>query len=262
MIVIKVGGRTAQKGFDYIIEDLTKINEKVILVHGGGDQVTSLSQKLGVTPQFVQSPQGIKSRYTSREELEIFIMAMSLINKNFVTALNYKGRKTVGLTGVDGGILKAERKKKIVILDERGKKRIIEGGYTGKVKAVDVDMMKKIMEIYDIAVFAPIAFDDEGGVPLNIDGDQAAFSISSFMKADALILLTDVDGVILEGKVVDKIPSNEAKAYAEKIGPGMNRKVLMASEAILSGVKRVIISSGIRERPIARAISGEGTVIV
>jgi len=133
MIVIKAGGRVIKNNLDGIIESLSNVGEQAIFVHGGGDQVTETSKKLGIEPVFVTSPEGIRSRYTSKEELEVFIMVMSLISRQIVSKLAYK-KKVISLTGADGNSVIAERKKKIIIIDERGRKRIVDGGYTGKIK--------------------------------------------------------------------------------------------------------------------------------
>jgi acetylglutamate/LysW-gamma-L-alpha-aminoadipate kinase len=261
MIVVKVGGRVLKNSIDNLIQGILNYPGKLVLVHGGGDQVTELTKKMGIEPKFVTSPEGIRSRYTSYEELEVYVMTMSLINKMLVSKLNSKGKDCIGVSGVDGPILIAERKKKIVIIDERGRKRIIEGGYTGKIKEVRKDLIQSLLEKFNVIVMSPIALSLDEGVPLNIDGDQTAFSIASSLKVETLILLTDVEGVIIDNKIVPRLSSQEAKELSKKIGPGMNRKLLMASEAISQGVRRVIISSGLKNDPIRNALELNGTVV-
>ncbi|MEM0174363.1 MAG: [LysW]-aminoadipate/[LysW]-glutamate kinase, partial [Sulfolobaceae archaeon] len=145
--------------------------------------------------------------------------------------------------------------------DERGRKRIIDGGYTGKIKEVRKDLIEGFIEKFNVIVMSPIALDLDEGVPLNVDGDQTAFSVATSIKAETLILLTDVDGVLVNGEVVKKLSVNEARELSAKIGPGMNRKLLMAAEAVEKGVKRVIISSGYKKDPIMNALQLNGTVI-
>jgi len=261
MIVVKAGGKVIKNALDNLINSIINYNDKLILIHGGGDQVTEYSKRFGIEPKFVVSPEGIRSRYTTYEELQVYVMTMSLINKNIVSKLNSKGKTAIGISGVDGPTLIAERKKKIVIIDERGRKRIIDGGYTGKIKEVRKDLIYSFTERFNVVVMSPIALDIDEGVPLNVDGDQTAFSIATAIKAETLILLTDVDGVIVNNQVVKKLNVNEAKELSKQIGPGMNRKVLMAAEAIEKGVKRVIISSGYKEDPITNALKLNGTVI-
>ncbi|MEM0200595.1 MAG: [LysW]-aminoadipate/[LysW]-glutamate kinase, partial [Saccharolobus sp.] len=157
MIVVKIGGRVVKNSLDKVLLDIPNIKEKIILVHGGGDIVTEYSKKMGIEPTFVTSPDGIRSRYTTKEELDIYVMAMSLINKQIVGKLCSIGVNAIGISGVDGNILNAERKKRIVIIDERGKKRIIDGGYTGKVKEIRSKILFDLINIFDVIVFSPIA---------------------------------------------------------------------------------------------------------
>jgi len=261
MIVIKAGGRVIKNNLDKLIESLANLNENAIFVHGGGDQVTEMSKKLGIEPVFVTSPEGIRSRYTTKEELEVFIMVMSLISRQIVSKISDR-KKAMALTGADGNSVIAERKKKIIIIDERGRKRIIDGGFTGKIKEVNVQFILDLLKNLNLLVFAPLAYDPNEKTLLNVDGDQMAFAIATAIKADTLILLSDVEGVIVDGKVVKNLNKDEAKELSKKIGPGMNRKLLMAAEAIENGVKKVIISSGLVEDPIANALKLNGTVIM
>ena len=260
MLVVKAGGRVIKGNFDGLVESLKSVNDKVIFVHGGGDQVTETSKKLGIEPKFVVSPEGIRSRYTTKEELEVFIMVMSSISRHFVERLS-TSKKSIAITGADGASIIAERKKRIMIIDERGKKRIIEGGYTGKITRVDPEFFKALLNLFDVIVVAPLAYDPSEQTLLNVDGDQMAFAIAKELKPENLILLTDVDGVLIEGKVIDRLGQDQAKELSLKIGPGMNRKLLMAAEAVSSGVKRVIIGNGLVRDPIANALAGKGTVI-
>jgi len=261
MIVVKAGGRVIKNNLDKLIESLANLNENAIFVHGGGDQVSETSKRLGIEPVFVTSPEGIRSRYTTKEELEVFIMVMSLISRQIVSKLSDR-KKAIALTGADGNTVIAERKKKIIIIDERGRKRIIDGGFTGKIKEVNASLILDLLKNLNLLVFAPLAYDPSEKTLLNVDGDQMAFAIATAIKADALILLSDVDGVLVDGKVVSNLNKDDAKELSKKIGPGMNRKLLMGAEAIENGVKKVIISSGLVEDPISNALKLNGTVIM
>lgn len=266
MIVVKAGGRVIKNNFDGLIESIisyvtSKKDSKLIFVHGGGDQVTELSKKLGIEPKFVTSPEGIRSRYTTKEELEVFIMVMSLISRQIVSKVS-SYIPSIGITGADGRSVIAERKKKIIILDERGRKRIIEGGYTGKIKEVNTVVINSLLSTFNLIVFSPLAYDPQENTLLNVDGDQMAFSLASSLKADSLVILTDVDGVLdNNNSVISHLTITEAKELAKKIGPGMNRKLLMSAEAVEKGVKKVIISNGLVKDAINNALNGKGTVI-
>ena len=130
MITVKIGGSVVDNLHPSTISDIKKIvsQEGIVLVHGGGKEVTKVSEELGKEPKFVVSPGGIKSRYTDKETAEIFTMVMSgRINKTIVLMLQKNGINAVGISGVDGRVIQAERKKKLVIVNEKGRKQVIDG---------------------------------------------------------------------------------------------------------------------------------------
>ncbi len=263
VVVVKAGGRVLKENLDGIVRDIASLADesKVILVHGGGDLVTEYSRKMGVEPRIVVHPSGMRSRYTSLEELEVFTMVMAgLLNKRIVSMLESLGARALGVSGADLGLVRAERKKRIVIVNERGRKQVIPGGYTGKIRAVSEKDLRSLLSLADVLVVSPLALGGSGEL-LNVDGDQMASKIASALRAVSLILLSDVPGVILEGRTLDRLTVGEARELYEKLGPGMNRKVFMACEAVESGVNNAVIGDGLRERPVSRALEGLGTRI-
>lgn len=264
-IVIKIGGSILEKGVNLtILEDIKDIfiHQKLLLVHGGGDIVTEIAEKLGKKQTFIVSPEGIRSRYTDLETVTIYTMVMvGKINKEIVSALYKVGINAIGLSGIDGSIIRAERKKKLIVMDERGRKRVIEGGYTGKIKYVNSDLLNLLMNSNYMPIIAPIAVGDEGEL-LNVDGDRAAAYVAGGIKADKIVFLTDVPGVLINNKPILKMNLSEAKEMMPKIGFGMEKKVLAAVEALEMGVKESIIASGLVENPVKSAIEHRnGTVI-
>lgn len=265
LIVTKLGGKLIRGGLPTpFIKDLKANLQKnrFVIVHGGGIEVTDIASKLGKEQRFVISPKGFKSRYTDKETVKIFTMVMAgKTNKEIVTSLITDGIASIGLSGLDGPLLNASRKKKIIILDERGRRRVIDGGYTGQLKKVNTNLLNTLLKKCYIPVIAPIAISKEFE-PLNVDGDRVAAYVSGALKADRLILLTDVEGVILEGKVAPKLTSKDVKKTLQTIGPGMITKMYAALEALEMGVEEVIISSGYVNWPITSAMEHKnGTVI-
>jgi len=265
LIVVKMGGSILKEGASSeLVSDLktlTKAN-RIVLVHGGGAEVTEIASKLGKEQQFIVSPQGFRSRYTDKETIEIFMMVMAgKINKQIVAALQSQGISAVGLSGLDGLLLKAERKKRLIIVDERGRKKVIDGGYTGKITEVNVDLLGFLLEKGYVPVVTPIAMSEEFE-PLNVDGDRTAAVVAGALKADRLVLLTDVEGLLLKGNVVSEITVAEAEEALSSIGKGMSTKVHAALEALNHGVKEVLVTSGVGKQPISSALKHEsGTVI-
>jgi len=264
LIVVKVGGRALKLGMDYVLSDLARLwrgGEELVLIHGGGDYVTEYCRRLGVEPRFVISPSGVRSRYTSLEELEVYVMVMAgKLNKEIVSKLVRLGVKAVGLSGVDASLLLASRKKRIIVVDERGRRRVIEGGYTGKIREVNLEFLKLLISNKYLPVVAPLAIGTEGEL-LNVDADQAAYNLAKELRASKLVILTDVDGVIINGELIKEITINEINEVISKVGTGMNRKLIMAKEAVEGGVNEVIIASALRNEPVALALNGLGTVI-
>jgi acetylglutamate/LysW-gamma-L-alpha-aminoadipate kinase len=264
MIVIKFGGSVLNELHPSIIEDLRQIsqNEKVVLVHGGGNEVTNMATKLGKEQKFIVSPSGIRSRFTDKETAEIYTMVMSgKINKIIVKMMVEAGIKAVGISGIDAGILRAIRKAKLTVLNEKGRKMIIEGGYTGKIQAVETPLLNILTENGYLPVVSPIAL-SENYEFLNVDGDRAAAYIAGNLKADKVIFLTNVNGLHLDDKLVKNLTASQAKEALPKIGFGMEKKILASTEALMLGAKEVIISSGKVSNPITSAISHEDCTVI
>lgn len=264
-IVVKIGGSLMKEGVPAsIVEDVVALSpaHQIVLVHGGGDVVTGFATRLGKEQRFVVSPEGIRSRYTDSETAEIYQMVMSgLLAKRLVLALGKAGLRSVSLSGADGSLLQGKRKTKLVIVDERGRKVAIEGGYTGKVVGVNSKLLDLLLSQGYAPVVSPVAA-SEAGEPLNIDGDRAASSIASGMGADAIVFATNVDGLQLDGGPVSHLTPAEASAALPKIGFGMQKKVMAAVEAVEGGVKEALICSGTRSTPLSRALAHDTCTVI
>ena len=263
MITIKIGGSVVDNLHPTIISDIKNLVEQgVIIVHGGGKEVTKVSEQLGKEPKFVTSPSGIKSRYTDKETVEIFTMVMSgSINKKIVRMLQKNGINAVGFSGVDAKTIQAERKKKLLIVNEKGRKQAIDGGYTGKISKVNAPFILSLLDQGLTPVISPIAISEEYDF-LNVDGDRAAAYVAAAVKSDKVLFVTNVDGLLMDDKLVPKLSLAEAKEIRTKVGPGMEKKILAATEALDMGVKEVIIANGQKENPISSAIAHDNCTVI
>ncbi len=264
MITIKIGGSVVENLHPSTISDIKKIVEQegLILVHGGGKEVTRVTEKLGKQPKFIVSPSGIKSRYTDKETAEIFTMVMSgKINKRIVRMLQKNGINAVGLSGIDGKVLQAERKKKLLIVNEKGRKQAIDGGYTGKITNVNSAFIKSLLEQGYTPVISPIALSEEFDF-LNVDGDRAAAYVAGKVQTDKVLFLTNVDGLLMDDKLVENLSLAEAKEIRPKIGFGMEKKILAATEALDMGVSEALIANGQKENPISSAIAHNNCTVI
>lgn len=247
-----------------LINDVVSLSptHQLVLVHGGGDVVTEMATRLGKEQRFVVSPDGIRSRYTDKETAEIYQMVMSgLLAKRLVLALGKAGVNSISLSGADGRLMQAKRKTKLVIVDERGRKVAIDGGYTGRVQKVNSSLVDLLLSHGYLPVVSPVAT-GEAGEPLNVDGDRAASSVAVGLGADAVVFATNVDGLKLDGGLVSHLTPMEATSQLSKVGFGMQKKVMAAVEAVQGGVKEAIICSGTRSGPLTKALVHDKCTVI
>jgi len=264
-IVVKIGGSLLRTGMpDNLLDDVAVLakSNQLSIVHGGGDTVTDIAGRLGKEQKFVVSPEGVRSRYTDRETAEIYTMVMSgLLAKRIVLSLNSRGMRAVSLSGLDGSLLAGRRKKKLAIVDERGRKVLIEGGYTGRVESVNSQLIQRLLDDGYVSVVSPVAMGEDSS-PLNVDGDAAASALASGVKADAAIFLTNVDGLLLDGRLLERVSVAESAEMMPRIGFGMQRKVMAAVDCVRSGVKEAIICSGSRAAPLSSGLAHRGCTVI
>jgi [amino group carrier protein]-L-2-aminoadipate 6-kinase len=264
MIVVKIGGSVVDGLHLTALQDIKNVSKrnKLVLVHGGGKEVTNIATKLGKEQRFIISPSGVKSRYTDKETAEIYTMVMSgRINKAIVGMLLREGIKAAGITGIDGGLLKAQRKKKLLIVNEKGRKMAVDGGYTGKICSVDPLLIHTLLDQGYIPVISPVAMSEEFDF-LNVDGDRAAAYLAAGLKANMVVFITNVNGLILEDKLVANMTLEQAEAALPKIGYGMEKKIIACKEAIQMGVNESIIASGRVENPISAAMAHNNCTVI
>jgi len=266
VLVLKIGDRVIDSALsEHSLKDLKVVAKETptVLVHGGGGTVTRVAESLGIQQKFVTSPEGFRSRYTNEATVQVYTMVMAgKINKEIVCRFQESGIPAVGLSGLDGGLIRAQRKKRLVVRDGQERRRVIDGGYTGKITSVNVALLETLLQSGYIPVIAPIAMGEEFE-PLNIDGDRTAAYVAGALKASLLLLLTDVDGLSLGGDLVRTLKASEAKRYLPKIGPGMITKTHAALEAVAMGVQCVKIGPGNLANPFSAAlVDGFGTRVL
>lgn len=264
--VVKLGG-TEGVDFSAICTDaaeLLKQGKQLILVHGGSAEANTLGESLGAPPKVITSPSGYTSRYTDRKTLEIFLMAVNgKVNSLLVEQLQRLGVNAFGLCGLDGKLMQATRKGSIQSI-ENGKRKIIRDDYTGKIETVNSKLLLMLLNAGYLPVIAPVAVSEKGEA-LNVDADRAAAMIASALKAETLILLTAVPGLMKnfpdESTLIRQLPQSQLSAAREAAQGRMKKKVLGAEEALKGGVRRILISDGRIQNPITNALAGNGTVI-
>ncbi len=267
MIVIKAGGN-GSLDMEAVCADvarLTRQGQQVVLVHGGSHETNVISEKLGHPPRFVTSVSGHVSRYTDRETLEIFVMVTAgRINKMLVEHLQGAGVNAIGLSGIDGRLIQGKRKSALRIV-ENGKRKVLRGDYSGRIEQVNVGLLQTLLAAGYVPVVAPQAISHQGEA-LNVDGDRVAAAISAALKAQTLVILSNVPGLLRrfpdESSVIPHIRLEQAAELLERYAQGrMKKKMLGAIEALKDGVEKVIIADGRVAQPLRQALAGQGTLI-
>lgn len=237
IIVVKYGGNAMinDELKDAVMGDivlLSLIGIKVVLVHGGGPEITQMLKAIGKESQFVNG-----LRVTDKETVDVVQMVLAgKVNKNLVNLLHHKGGKAIGLCGIDGHMIEAE------VLNP-------ELGFVGEITNVNVEPITDVLEKGYIPVISTVGCDKEGNV-YNINADTAAAKIAGILGAESLISMTDIEGILRDkddpSTLISKIVAQDAPKLVEEgvISGGMIPKVECCIDAINSGVRKVFIIDG------------------
>lgn len=258
IVVIKYGGNAMinEKLKQQVMEDIVLlwlVGVKVVLVHGGGPEISELMSRLGKKPEFVDG-----LRVTDKETVDIVQMVLAgKVNKSLVNMLEMKGGRAMGISGMDGRLIEAKRK------DERL-------GYVGAITGVDIQPVLDLLEKGYIPVVSTLGCDREGNT-YNINGDTAAAYIAGALKAERLIMMTDIAGVLRDKDdprtLIPKLTISQAvELFKENvISGGMIPKVDCCIDAVHRGVESVIIMDGRVPHSILMEIltdEGAGTMVI
>ena len=256
-IVIKYGGNamTSEVLKEQVMEDivlLTMVGVKVVVVHGGGPEISSLMKRLGKVPQFIDG-----LRVTDQETVDIAEMVLAgKVNKSLVSLLQTKGGRAIGVSGMDGRLIEAKLK------DPRY-------GYVGDVTGINPQMITDMLDDGYIPVVSTLGWDKEGHI-YNINGDTAAGAIAAAIGAERMIMMTDISGIMRDKDDPDSLISEltvpEAQELCQNgvVQGGMIPKVECCIDALEHGVKAVVIIDGRVPHALLMEIltnEGAGTMI-
>lgn len=252
--VIKAGG---SKGVsrDAVADLVAEVarHDEIVLVHGASAETDRLASALGVPQEQITSPSGHVSRRTDRQTLEIFAMAaLGVENFHYVEKLQQRGIDAVGLSGISGRLLVGKKKDVRAVRD--GKTMILRDDYTGTVEAVNLPLLTQFIAPGRVPVIAPLALSMENEA-LNVDGDRVAARIAVAIDADALLILTNVPGLLRDLHDPSSLVAETTLAEAEQLAHGrMKKKILAAREALEGGVDEVVIRSATGDPAIRTVI--------
>ena len=243
-IVLKYGGhamvdRDLKEAFarDLVLLEQARINP--VVVHGGGPQIGKMLEGLGIESRFHGG-----MRITDSKTMDVVEMVLAgQVNKEIVARIGRHGGQAVGLTGRDAGLLKARKMDK---QPQQTSPELIDLGRVGTVEAVDPTILRMLERSEIIPVVAPVGY-GPGGVSLNINADLVAQQVAAELKAERLLMMTDVDGVKdSEGNLLAKIDADTVESLIADgtISGGMIPKVRGAVQALRDGVKKVTIMNG------------------
>ncbi|MEL7462901.1 MAG: acetylglutamate kinase [Pseudomonadota bacterium] len=266
-VVVKFGGHAmgdddAMADFARDIVLMKQCGLNPVVVHGGGPQINEMLDRLGIVSEFVDG-----KRVTDEKTVEVVEMVLAgRINKRIVQAINMQGGRAVGLSGKDADLIVCEKALKWVKDPESNIEKVLDLGFVGQPVEVNPDVLRMFIEGDFIPVVAPVGVGRDGET-YNINGDTAAGAVAGAMKADRLLLLTDVQGVKdADGDVITNLTAAHVGELTESgvIAGGMIPKTETALDAIRQGVGAVVIMDGRATHAILLELfteHGAGTMI-
>ncbi|PRY22041.1 [LysW]-aminoadipate kinase [Pseudosporangium ferrugineum] len=267
MLVVKCGGNAAVDPAAVCREvaAVARAGREVVLVHGGSGDIERLGARLGVPQRTQISPDRVRARHTDDATLELVTMALTgVVNPRLVAALQAYGVNAVGLSGLDGGLLRARRKApQRAVVD--GRRVLVRGNRAGTVDRVDAGLLRLLLHRGLLPVVSPPALADDGS-PVNVNADRAAAAIAGALPGAELVLLTGAPGLLRDPADEDSVlaecavaPDGPPPGYAHG---GMALKLVAAREALRAGVGRVRIADGRDAARVRAALAGAGTAVV
>lgn len=263
MLVVKMGGAAGIEP-EALLDELAALEEPWVLVHGGNQELSELSRRLGHEPRFVTSPSGHESRVTDERTIDLIRMTYrGRINNDLVQRLQNRGVQAVGLSGIDGGIWRAVRKEAIRVV-EGGRKFLLRDDLTGRIHTVNTHLLQLLIENGYRPILTLPALADSGEA-VNVDGDRAAAAVAAALGAEELVILSNVPGLLRDrddsASLVRQIPRHDMPDFERFAQGRFRKKLLAAEEALARGVGRVVLATTQSSTPIADARQGIGTVI-
>jgi len=269
--VVKLSGKVTedQEQLNSLAEEITLLQQvgiHVAVIHGGGKQLTTIAERLGIAQRIVNG-----RRVTDTETLEVAKMVFAgQINMDILSALRRCGCETVGLSGVDGNIIQARRREIQKVLNlETGEVETIDFGHVGDIVEIDARLLSLLLENGYVPVISSLGADEQGNI-YNINADTIAAEIAVHLQAEKLVLLTDVDGILRDrndsGSRMSRLTVEEADRLVKDrvVSSGMLPKIAAIASLIRRGVRSAHIINGSKRNALLHEVftdEGAGTMI-
>lgn len=269
--VVKLSGKVTEnhEQLNSLAEEITlcqQVGIRIAVIHGGGKQLTTIAERLGITQRIVNG-----RRVTDAETLEVAKMVFAgQINMDILSALRRADAETVGLSGLDGNTIHARRREiQKVLNQETGQMETIDYGHVGEIVQIEVRLIELLLDNHYIPVISSLGADEQGNV-YNINADTIAAEIAVHLKAEKLILLTDVDGIMVDRddpeSRISKLTVLEADRLVRDrvVSAGMLPKIAAIAHLIRRGVKSAHIINGSKRNALLYEVftdEGAGTMI-
>ena len=262
MLLIKIGGGESIN-LAGIARDISGLEEKIVIVHGANALRDSLARRLGVEKRLLTSVSGISSVYSDEEMIDVMLMAYSgLRNKRIVELLHQHGVNAIGLSGLDGAMVRGMRNRGIRVRE--GGKTLIKRDLSGKPAAVNRKLLGLLLE-NDFTPVITVPIIDERNAAINSENDDVVALLADALHPNWVIQLIEAPGLLRDpddtASVVRAIAPEEVARREDRKNSRMTRKMKAICRIVRPGVTRVLIADGRTESPVADAMDGQGTVV-
>ncbi len=262
MLIIKIGGGETLN-LPGIVEDLSRLDEPFLIVHGANALRDRIAQRMGYPKKVITSVSGYSSVFSDETALDAILMAYSgLRNKRLVELCQQNSINAVGLTGLDGRVIQGQRNRGIRVI-ENGKK-MMKHDYSGKPKKINVDLLMLLLSNgYTPVLTIPIC--DQHGSAINSENDDIVCQLQAAVNADTVIQLIEAPGLMENindpDSVIATLHFADLAQRVEQLHGRMKRKLYALDKLTRGNIKRIILSDGRRDRPLRDALAGGGTWI-
>ncbi len=259
-LVVKIGGSVDDP--TALLDDIAAHRGPLVVVHGAHRVLDELSTRLGHPPRFVTSVRGATSRYTDAESMDHFLMAYcGLVNKRLVQQLLARGVKAMGLSAMDGGMVRGRRRPDLRVRDG-DRTLVLHGDHAGSIDAIDTGLLQSLLSQGCVPVICPPALGDDG-MPINVDGDRLTAELAIVLRAGRMVIFSDTNGFLADPRdaasTVATASLDDLPALGEAAQGRARVKLAAVERALRGGVGEVGLCCAVTQRPLQRAPDSDGS---